>query len=147
MSTSELRRGPGWWMDLDGSWQPPESWPESSPPLPGWLRAPDGSWYSPEQADDGAALDNAVEEPVVSPQRPIPETDSESATPKLEAVTPSPAPREPVAATLQFSGMEAVLHPTMDDRTGINRAIRAGIIAAVLATMIGIGLALLLANL
>lgn len=135
-------------MDLDGSWQPPESWPESSPPLPGWLRAPDGSWHGPDQTGDDLELD-ALDEPVVSLQRPIPETDAESATPELDlpVVIPPTAPRKPVAPTLQFSGMEAVLHPTIDDRTGRNRAIRAGIIAAVLATMFGIGLALLLANL
>ena len=54
MSTSELRRGPGWWMDLDGQWNPPELWPEASPPLPGWIRAADGNWHAPATDDDSA---------------------------------------------------------------------------------------------
>ena len=45
--TSEIRQGPGWWMDLEGMWNPPETWPESSPPLPGWVRGPDGKWSAP----------------------------------------------------------------------------------------------------
>ncbi len=52
MSTSELRRGPGWWMDLEGQWNPPEEWPESSPPLPGWIRGTDGLWTEPAEVDD-----------------------------------------------------------------------------------------------
>lgn len=47
MATSETRDGPGWWMGSDGGWNPPEMWPESTPPLPGWIRQPDGSWKAP----------------------------------------------------------------------------------------------------
>ncbi|NNC79434.1 MAG: hypothetical protein HKN94_04700 [Acidimicrobiales bacterium] len=47
MSIDELRRGPGWWMDREGVWNPPELWPESAPPLPGWTRNVDGRWMEP----------------------------------------------------------------------------------------------------
>ncbi len=47
MAASETREGPGWWMASDGGWNPPEMWPESTPPLPGWVRQPDGSWKAP----------------------------------------------------------------------------------------------------
>ena len=47
MSASEVRQGPGWWMDSDGSWNPPETWPESTPPLPGWVRSTNGLWSKP----------------------------------------------------------------------------------------------------
>jgi len=106
-------------MDLDGSWKPPESWPESSPPLPGWTRAVDGSWQAPnenlsdvlvdveleaaEAAHAAAELDETEEQ--APPTRPIPETASTPATPPTAApVTPAtpaiPAPRstpEPAA--------------------------------------------------
>ena len=59
MSTSELRRGPGWWMDLEGQWNPPEEWPESSPPLPGWIRGADGLWTEPAEVDYDEAAEVA----------------------------------------------------------------------------------------
>lgn len=34
-------------MDRDGVWNPPELWPEDSPPLPGWTRTDDGRWIEP----------------------------------------------------------------------------------------------------
>ena len=52
---SETREGPGWWMAPDGGWNPPEMWPEASPPLPGWVRGADGMWSSPEAAAAAAA--------------------------------------------------------------------------------------------
>lgn len=52
MSTSELRRGPGWWMDLEGQWKPPEEWPEATPPLPGWKRGTDGLWFEQPFVED-----------------------------------------------------------------------------------------------
>ena len=42
------RGGPGWWMDLDGQWRSPETWPEDTPPLEGWIRQSDGSWRAPD---------------------------------------------------------------------------------------------------
>jgi len=34
-------------MDVEGVWNPPELWPESSPPLPGWTRDERGHWREP----------------------------------------------------------------------------------------------------
>lgn len=31
-------------MDSDGVWQPPERWPEDTPPIDGWVRRDDGTW-------------------------------------------------------------------------------------------------------
>jgi hypothetical protein len=41
------RGGPGWWLDLDGTWRAPTEWPEDSPPIEGWTRASDGRWKPP----------------------------------------------------------------------------------------------------
>ena len=77
MPASDVRRGSGWWMDLDGAWNPPELWPESTPPLPGWSRAADGSWVAPveEPSDDeeivdepNAALTTNAAETLASPE-------------------------------------------------------------------------------
>ena len=38
-------------MDLEGQWNPPEEWPESSPPLPGWTRDADGLWTESIEGD------------------------------------------------------------------------------------------------
>ena len=53
-----LRRGPGWWMDPEGNWNPPELWPESTPPLPGWVRDADGRWHASD--DPPPAVEEAV---------------------------------------------------------------------------------------
>jgi hypothetical protein len=34
-------------MDVEGVWNPPELWPEASPPLPGWTRDEKGRWNEP----------------------------------------------------------------------------------------------------
>lgn len=44
------RGGAGWWMDPDGVWQPPEAWPEDTPPVDGWERGIDGRWAAPPSA-------------------------------------------------------------------------------------------------
>ncbi|MFT7475935.1 MAG: hypothetical protein ACI81L_002881 [Verrucomicrobiales bacterium] len=41
------RGGPGWWLDLDGTWRAPTEWPEDSPPIEGWTRESDGGWKPP----------------------------------------------------------------------------------------------------
>lgn len=51
MAVSHTREGPGWWMDRDGGWNPPELWPESTPPLPGWVLQPNGRWEAPIEVD------------------------------------------------------------------------------------------------
>lgn len=52
MAMSETREGPGWWMAPDGGWNPPEMWPEATPPLPGWVRLGNGRWSAPDKAVD-----------------------------------------------------------------------------------------------
>lgn len=88
MSTSELRRGPGWWMDLEGQWNPPEEWPEDNPPLPGWTRGADGRWFDPQlhmndvhETRDRSGIGESAPS---SKQRPVPET---SAIPSLESLS------------------------------------------------------------
>jgi hypothetical protein len=52
-------------MDLEGQWNPPEEWPESSPPLPGWTRSAEGLWTElvegevEDEADEGEVTDVA----------------------------------------------------------------------------------------
>jgi hypothetical protein len=51
-------------MDLEGQWNPPEEWPESSPPLPGWTRCVDGLWTEPVEGaveDDGDEVTDVAE--------------------------------------------------------------------------------------
>ena len=96
--TSETRRGPGWWMDLEGVWNPPELWPESTPPLDGWVRGDDGRWSPPTEVDtrgDGPLvidLTTAGEPAVISAQSAV--VDGELAS-DVEAVAHPQAPDEP----------------------------------------------------
>lgn len=57
MAASETRQGPGWWMDPDGGWNPPENWPEATPPLPGWIRGTNGLWSAPEMITPAPVVD------------------------------------------------------------------------------------------
>lgn len=117
MSTSELRRGPGWWMDLDGSWNPPESWPESSPPLPGWIRSADGTWHEPTgtattlvetKVDDVQQLAGSdaaqVEDVAVPTQRPVPDTGADSGP--VDATTPAAAIEDVNQAPVELPPVE-----------------------------------------
>lgn len=60
-------------MDVEGQWQPPENWPESSPPLPGWVRTADGTWTAPTipppAAPDSPPLTQSNGRPVAEPPR------------------------------------------------------------------------------
>lgn len=146
-------------MDLDGSWKPPESWPESSPPLPGWVRLSDGTWYDPAQqasSTESVVGQDTVAEADVSDlsttpaSRPVPDTAAGATSEPQVSVTPPSPPStqtEAPARTLQFSETQAVVQPTVEDDQILERAIRAAIIAGVLAAAIGIGLGLLLAAL
>ena len=148
MSTSELRRGPGWWMDLEGQWNSPESWPESSPPLPGWTRGTDGLWHAPASAtgetlmptpDEFAVLEGMAQRRT----QPIPDVRRSRLLELPEIHEPqhvsssSPQP-------LSFSETEAVVQPEVDLRRAQSRAIAACAIAAATATMIAAGLIVLL---
>lgn len=44
-------------MTPDGRWNPPELWPESTPPLPGWERGADGRWFDPNKSEGGDVID------------------------------------------------------------------------------------------
>ena len=57
MAASETRDGPGWWMDSTGGWNPPENWPESTPPLPGWIRGTNGLWSAPDMITPAPVVD------------------------------------------------------------------------------------------
>ncbi len=96
-------------MDLDGSWKPPEVWPESSPPLPGWVRTGNGQWQAPEFAPgetksinldtttahtetfDADAVD--ADDEAVPAQRPVAET--EAATTPAPGAEPASGPQPP----------------------------------------------------
>ncbi len=76
-------------MDQSGVWNPPEMWPESSPPLAGWVRKRDGRWGPPEAVIDPNAVqvldaDIGAGEPLV-----IDLTSDEGARPGVERVPKS----------------------------------------------------------
>ncbi len=60
MAASESREGPGWWMDSEGGWNPPETWPEATPPLPGWVRNANGEWLAPDSVTPAPVVDAAT---------------------------------------------------------------------------------------
>ena len=134
-------------MDLDGQWNPPESWPESSPPLPGWRRASDGSWAPPIPTPESVSEDFAVAEPDTDDvglpaERPEPDVGRPALT-----MPPGTSPRHvppsasreltsdsgPRTPTLQFSETEATLQPALDDRQLRSSAIMSVGLMAVLA--------------
>ena len=159
MSTSELRRGPGWWMDLDGQWNPPELWPEASPPLPGWIRAADGNWHAPATDDDSAvqttpvsndqtnaiaSLDTSAPAVDSTPQqRPVPETMRYMRPAAAQSSEPEmPAPK---SLNLEFSEVEFFVQPEFDEERMRKRAIVAALVSAVLAIAIAAIIVTLLA--
>ena len=85
MAVSGTRRGPGWWMDRDGGWNPPELWPESTPPLPGWVRNDKARWEAPPEVDDADTL------PVIDLTKPAPISNTSVRTPRHAAVEPAHA--------------------------------------------------------
>lgn len=169
MSTSELRRGPGWWMDLDGQWKPPEEWPESSPPLPGWIRDADGRWCEPAPSDsemvdtdESVPLGRPIPEVSMPPEVPVPNipTLDSLANPPLE---PPAVPRISVPTTrtrppgtnpgdgpasaqssLTFSESAASAPVFDSDLRERREAASAALLAAVTASMVAAGLVLLL---
>ena len=127
MSASDVRRGPGWWMDLEGGWNPPETWPEPSPPLPGWIRSVDGRWVPRDgeaeaaaaAEDDGAGIEDAEQR----------SDDSSDDRPRLKltyAERPAQAP---------------VVHPDLGP--SVRSAVLAALAAAVIAAMIATGMIVL----
>lgn len=146
MSTSELRRGPGWWMDLDGSWKPPEHWPESSPPLPGWVRDAEGLWAPP----GGEFGMNGSTDATVATSTTKPEPSLYA----VQATTPQDAPPTPGAGTdhsaegsppLSFSQATADVRPDEYVDRERRAAFSAAGLAGVTALMLAAGLVVLLA--
>lgn len=139
-------------MDLDGQWNPPEQWPESTPPLPGWVRASDGSWGPPSlgEATDSETLAASGSTP------PIPEAPANpEATPGEKAFAsyePSPiSPVQPQVARpdkhglgLSFSEATAHYDETQDLQKARRRAWLAAFAAACLAAVLAGGIVVLL---
>ena len=134
-------------MDLDGQWNPPESWPESSPPLPGWVRDNSGMWSAPTTGD--------LEDTVVPTTRPVPE--GSAAAEDSPTIPALPTIQEPVAAasmpsmkrtvepSLRFAETQAAPQPDEEAARMMRRATNAAIIAAVTASMLAAGIVVLLA--
>ena len=132
-------------MDLDGQWNPPESWPESSPPLPGWVRDSSGMWSAPTTGD--------LEDTVVPTTRPVPEgspVDQAPSIPNLPNIhEPEQAPSKPAKKTvepsLRFAETQASPQPDEEAARMMRRATNAAIIAAVTASMLAAGIVVILA--
>lgn len=134
MSTNGVRRGPGWWMDLEGSWNPPEDWPETSPPLPGWVRGESGSWSGPA----GSPVIQPAPEPGATARGEVGST--------VTKPTLSRAVLRPVAkANLHYAANDQHEDPNPRERSNTaRRAVNAAVLAAITASMIAGGAVLLL---
>ena len=116
MSASDVRRGPGWWMDLEGGWNPPDTWPDASPPLPGWTQSDDGQWVSPTAAE-------------------LAPNDADSAIAEVADSTEVERPRLGLTYAERTSGAPVtprLHHPSL--RSAVMAAIAAAVIAAMIAT-------------
>lgn len=140
-----LRRGPGWWMDPDGNWNPPEAWPESTPPLPDWVRDENGRWHAPD-VPAPAALEAVpdLEEPEPAPTvDPAPT----SASPVQPVRTPPAAPGLPPrsAASLGYAAYTK-FDPEEIEPEGVSlkRALFAAVGFGATAGMIAAGITVLL---
>ena len=88
-------------MALDGGWNPPEMWPESTPPLPGWVRRADGRWSAPDAPATIADVRNldltgGQPAPQQQPTQPVidlrhADTQEPLARPVAEPINPSPS--------------------------------------------------------
>lgn len=161
MSTSELRRGPGWWMDLEGQWNPPEEWPEATPPLPGWTRSNDGLWSQPSfvrDLHDDSNHSTAVAPKQSTTKRPVLDIGS-SSIPSLDSLKDNAEVQTvperriaddrragPTKAESVLTFGDAIAHvPLADDRHRVRRqAVMSATLAAVTASMLAAGLVLLL---
>lgn len=123
MSASDVRRGPGWWMDLEGGWNPPETWPEPTPPLPGWIRTVHGHWAPPDGSNVPAEDD-------------VPPTEAGSAPAETSAGT-EPADRIRLGLTYaDQSTARPVAYPT---GPSVRSAVMASLAAALTVIMIATG--------
>lgn len=85
MSAQEARRGPGWWMDPEGTWKSPREWPENTPPLPGWVRLDDDRWVPPEEAPEPLT---DIAPPPVPGLRAVPDLEAAKESEPDEAESP-----------------------------------------------------------
>jgi hypothetical protein len=156
MSTSELRRGPGWWMDLDGSWKPPQDWPEATPPLPGWTRDSQGTWGPTMIGKEVEAEIFAATTITADPVRPIPDVANithSTEVPSLSTlgdpiatttIHAAPASTTLRAAPLTYSEAKFEAPPEADVQRAFRRALMAAFVAAVTCSMLAAGLIVLL---
>lgn len=148
-------------MDLEGQWNPPEVWPEATPPLPGWKRDDDGLWTEPavvESHEDSS--DAPPSEPVAQSSTARPVLDiGVSSIPSLESLQDDAVvqvvPERRVAddrrtsptkseSILTFAEATANLTIAEDIVRERQQAIMAASLAAVTASMLAAGLVLLL---
>ncbi len=138
MSTSEMRRGPGWWMDLDGQWKPPQEWPESTPPLPGWTRNADGLWSN----ESLQSIESA------KPQAPQPDDSAPGATvangEAIDLPAHGTAANDRVGLTYSTDFVASTHNINEVEHAFPHRALTAAIAAAVIAVMLGAGIVLLI---
>jgi len=121
-------------MDLEGTWNPPEEWPETSPPLPGWVRGDGGSWHEPSDP-----IESSTESEPASVQRYS--TGSTVTRPTLTPATPRPSLTHNIGPLRYHQPSELAPSPK---RTGGRRAANAAVLAAITACMIAGGVVLLL---
>ncbi len=147
-------------MDLEGQWNPPEEWPEASPPLPGWKRDDDGLWMEPSVVDDhheesdGSTTDDPTQSEATRPVldlgvSSIPSLDSlkDDAVVQLvpERRVADDRRTQPTTAESVLTFSEATANfTTIDDIRDRRQAIMAASLAAVTASMLAAGLVLLL---
>lgn len=143
MSASDTRRGPGWWMDLDGDWNPPEEWPESTPPLPGWTQTGDGRWEPP--TDELGAVRPPTDQEIAA--QPRLSESNETAVPVPPPITPptrKPAAPETGSRPALSYAEYAPLHSSAERGPSTSWALQAAAIAAAAALIIGLGMTVLL---
>ncbi len=136
-----LRRGPGWWMDPEGNWNPPEIWPESTPPLPDWVRDAEGRWHAPDDAPPAALT--VVPEPPVEAEPEV--ADAAAAVAPEPTVPASPQRTHRTASSLSYAAYSK-LEPIEEPPSGVTlkRALFAALGAAITAAMFGAGVTVLL---
>lgn len=131
-------------MDRDGGWNPPELWPETTPPLPGWVRNEKGRWEAPvEIVDDSDTV------PMIDLTVPANEPNVVY-TPRHAAFGPvNPDDPEEVADTeeqaptaglnLQYASPAATVQPAhavAEEPTGRRTWLIAAVIAVVIALLL-----------
>lgn len=149
MAVSGTRRGPGWWMDRDGGWNPPELWPETTPPLPGWVRNENGRWEAPMEVVEDPDGKRVIDLTASKPSSPAAvRTPKISPVPLKHVVVPEEtgAPKQPSAETpnlsLGFAPAEVAAQPANAIAAPAKR--RWWLIVAVIAVVIALLLVVLL---